>query len=410
MPIDILYIIPRPEIGGAERQLLMLMQGLDRDLYRPHVVCLDGGGSLLDDYRGAAETCVVLNRRGMDMGTLRDLIAHIKRINPAIVHTWLYIANLYGGVAARLARVPYVIASQRGLGIDPQHGWLKTRQIKCFNRLIARLSDRLIANARAVADPMYRVGFCPERTRIIYNGLDLDIRIAPEQQDPLRTELRIRPDDILLCAIARIDPKKDLATMLRAFALVAAKHPTARLLIVGGGFPHYQRELDALADELHIRQAVDFLGFRTDPQAILSLCRISLLSSLTEGLPNAILESMALGKPVVATSVGGVPELIDHGVQGLLSPVGDHRQFARHICDLIDQPDRACAMGLAGQKKTRQHFSRQAMVQNTEAVYAELLDHGGSRNQKRRAAEPHTTTSRCGGRTRHISAAANAWG
>lgn len=380
MPIDILYIIPRPEIGGAERQLLMLMQGLDRDRYRPHVICLDGGGSLLDDYRRASETCVVLNRRGMDMGTLRTLIAHIKRINPAIVHTWLYIANLYGGVAARLARVPYVIASQRGLGIDPQHGWFKIRQITCFNRLIARLSDRLIANARAVADLMYRVGFCPERTRIICNGLDLDIRISDLQKHTLRQELDIRDDQIILCAIARIDPKKDLATMLRAFALVTNNHPNARLFIAGGGFPHYQSELETLADELRIRQSVDFLGFRDDPQAILSLCDISLLSSLTEGLPNAILESMALGKPVVATSVGGVPELIDHGIQGLLSPVGDHRQFARHICDIIEHPDRACAMGLAGKEKARQSFSRRAMVQKTEDVYAELLDRGGKGN------------------------------
>lgn len=374
MPFDILYIIPRPEIGGAERQLLMLMQGLDRTRFRPHVICLDGSGSLIDDYREAAETCIVLNRqKAFDLCCLRTLVDYMRTLSPVCVHTWLYIANLYGSVAARLAKVPYMIASQRGLGIDPQNSWAKVQQMKAFNFLISKLSDQLLVNAQAVAKPMYRVGFKPDTTQVVYNGLELDINISRQQQDDLRKEFNIHPSDLLLGTIARIDPKKDLATMLRAFAIVYKQHAQARLFIIGGGFPNYLNELQALARSLEINHRVDFLGFRNDPQAILSLCQISLLSSLTEGLPNAILESMALGKPVIATAVGGVPELIDHDQQGHLVMPGDPRAFANAILSLIEHPESARQMGAAGKEKAHRQFSRRAMIQQTENIYTKMF-------------------------------------
>lgn len=372
-PQNILYIIPRPEIGGAERQLLMLMQGLDRTRYRPHVVCLDGEGSLIDDYREAAESCLVLNRKkAFDLRALKTLCAHIKTLQPALVHTWLYIANLYGSVATRLSVDVPLIVSQRGLGIDPQHSTFKIWQMRIFNRLIAKLCDRLLVNAKAVTEPMYEVGYRPEKTQVIYNGLNLDIHITPQQQNDLRVELNIQPDETILAAIARIDPKKDLETMLRAFAIVHNQNNKTRLLIAGGGFPKYQKKLEKLAEELGIQNNVTFLGFRNDPQVILSICDISLLSSLTEGLPNAILESMALGKPVVATEVGGIPELITDGEHGYLVPSGDYEQFACSILNI--NPERAQEMGLAGKEKAHQQFGQQAMVAHTAAVYDDLLD------------------------------------
>ena len=384
-PANILYMIPRPEIGGAERQLLMLMRGLDRSRFRPYVVCLDGPGSLLLDYEEAAERVYVLDRRrAFDIGALAELIRVIRLIRPEIVHTWLYIANLYGGWAARLAGAPALIVSQRGLGIDPQHTRLKTGQMRIFNLLIAQFSDRLLVNAEAVARPMGRAGFAPERTRVIYNGLEPLPHITEAKRRALRWEFQVRDDQILLGSIARIDPKKDLGTMLRAIALVVQKHLHVRLLIVGGGFSHYQKELERLAQNLGIQKHVEFLGFRSDPLEILSLCRISLLSSVTEGLPNAILESMLLGKPVVATRVGGVPELIKDGVEGWLVPSRDPDQFADRILYLIENPDCAEQMGAAGHARALRDFTAEAMVRRTEAVYDELLSDDGPRTTERR--------------------------
>lgn len=388
-PKDILYIIPRPEIGGAERQLLMLMQGLDRNQYRPHVVCLDGDGSLLADYQQAAESCLIINRKkAFDYRALRMLQNHMKTLQPAIVHTWLYIANLYGSIATRRTIDAPLIVSQRGLGIDPLHSRFKIWQMRQFNRLIAKLCDKLLVNAKAVTEPMYQVGFRPDKTQVIYNGLNLDITITHQQQEALRQELNIHADEIILAAIARIDPKKDLETMLRAFAIVHQQNPKTRLIIAGGGFPDYQKKLENLTEELHIRQHVHFLGFRNDPQVILSICTISLLSSLTEGLPNAILESMALGKPVVATEVGGIPELITNGVHGFLVPKGDFEQFACSILNLT--PERAQKMGQAAQQKAQQQFSCQAMIHNTTQVYNQLL---GGLPDSQNSSQAHRATT-----------------
>lgn len=382
-PQNILYIIPRPEIGGAERQLLMLMQGLDRTRYCPHVVCLDGGGSLLEAYQEAAESCVVIHRnKAFDLKALKALQDHIRHVQPAVIHTWLYIANLYGTIANRLSIHAPIIVSQRGLGIDPQHSKFKIWQMRLFNRLIAKMCDRLLVNAQAVTEPMFAVGYAPEKTQVIYNGIHLDIPISPQQQETLREELHIAPDDLILAAIARIDPKKDLETMLRAFAIVYNQNNKARLLIAGGGFPEYQKKLNQLAEQLGIEKRVSFLGFRNDPQVILSICDVSLLSSLTEGLPNAILESMALGKPVVATQVGGVPELITDGEHGYLVEKGDHEQFACSILNI--NSERAHEMGQSAKEKAHQQFSRKAMTDTTTAVYDDLLGHASFTKAKSR--------------------------
>jgi len=245
--------------------------------------------------------------------------------------------------------------------------------MRALNRGIAQIAARLIVNANAVGRLMARWGYTPAATRVIHNGLSHRRQPRGGRLAGLRRELHIRDDDFLLGTIARTDPKKDLATMVRALAEVYSRHSNVRLLVIGGGYDAYQRELEGLAARLHIQDRVDFLGFREDPTDVMALCRISLLSSVTEGLPNAILESMLLGKPVVATCVGGVPELIEDGVEGWLVPPCDAERFADRVIDLIEHPDVATGMGSAGRSRALRDFSPEAMVQKTVAVYDELL-------------------------------------
>lgn len=373
-PVNILYIIPRPEIGGAERQLIMLIKGLDRKQFCPHVVCLDGDGSLLQEFQNAADKVIILNRNyPLSPSIITALIRHIRSLRPAVVHTWLYIANLYGGCAAHLAGAPALVVSQRGLGINPQHTPFKIWKMRIFNTLIAQIADRLLVNAKAITEPMWRAGFRPKQTHVVYNGLDLSNQITEDQRALLRKELQIQQGQIILGSVARIDPKKDLITLLRAVAQVARSHPEVRLLVIGGGFPDYLQKLETLVHSLGIKTRVDFLGFRNDAQALLSICDISLLSSITEGLPNALLESMLLGKPIVATSVGGVPELIRNGIEGWLVPPRKPECFANRIIDLIENPDHATRMGAAGRSKAQRNFSSESLVQNTQQIYSELL-------------------------------------
>ena len=374
-PVDIVYVIPRPEIGGAERQLLLLIQGLDTGRFRPHVICLDGEGSLLRSYAAAAESLHVVGRRHtFDPAALARLVRIIRGINPAVAHTWLHIANVYGGWAAKLAGVPHVLASHRGLAKDPQHGLGTEIQKRALNLFVAQFAERLIANAGAVARRMWAQGFDPFRTHVVHNGLIDTTPTSAATRKRLAAELGLADDDVLIGAIARLDPKKDLATMLRAIARVAEACSNVRLLIVGGGYDTYREELEALAERLGIRSRVVFLGFRNDAQAVLSLCDISVLSSVTEGLPNAVLESMMLGKPVVSTRVGGVPELISDGVEGFLVAPRDPEQFADRILRLVGNPQLAEAMGRAGRARALRDFTVEAMVRSTQRIYDGLLE------------------------------------
>ncbi len=386
-PIDILYIIPRAEIGGTEHQLLKLIQGLDRRRYVPHVICLDGEGSLLPDYRRAARSVHVIGRRHLlDVRAMARTIECIRSINPTICHTYLYISNLFGGWAARLAGVPYVIAAQRGLGIDPQHSWLKRLEHWTMNILIGQFADARTVNARAVSDRAARFGWTD--SEVIHNGTETIQSPDNARQTALRAELGVGADQRLLGSIARLDPKKDLETMLRAFALILQKQPETVLLIIGGGFEDYGARLKNLSQGLGIADRVCFLGFRPDPQDVLALCEISLLSSITEGFPNAILESMFLGIPVVSTEVGGVPELIGDGEHGYLVRPGDYGEMARRVLELMANPPRASVMGDLGQIKAR---SRSDSRRWSTRPNASTSDCSNSRRPSRHLRFPRTT-------------------
>ncbi len=372
-PADIVYVLPRPEIGGAERQLLMLLERLDRRVLRPHLICLEGEGRLLPEFTRLCDSVDIIGRRTtIDLAALAQIVRILQELRPAIVHTWLHIANVYGGWGARLAGVPVVIASHRGLAKDPSHGYLAECVKRALNFAVAQFSDRLIANAEAVARRMWDQGFAPHRTVVVYNGL-IDWQPSAEDRENARTSLRLVGDEVLVGTIARIDPKKDLETMLRAVALVARNIPTVRLLVLGGGYPGYLKRLKKLAGSLAIDDRVQFLDFRDDAHAVMSLCKISLLSSVTEGLPNAVLESMMLRKPIVSTCVGGVPELITDGCEGFLVRPGDHQMFADRISQLIQDSRLAGKMGEAGRRKVTSEFAPETMAGRTQAVYAEFL-------------------------------------
>lgn len=372
---DIVYVIPRPEIGGAEKQLLRLIEHLDPARYRTTVICLDGPGSLLDAFKQSADEVIVLSRRSLfDLSTFTKLLRHIRRISPTTVHTTLYIANLFGGWAAKLAGVPNVVVSQRGLGIDPRHSRLKRGVHALFNGFIGAFADVRTVNSHAISEKMFSYGW--ENCHVIHNGiLDRDYP-SEERLAELRLELGIPDGSTILTTISRIDPKKDLVTMLRSFRLVLDSEPGTYLLIAGGGFADYGQRLKDETERLGLGDHVRFLGFRHDVSDILALCDVSLLSSVTEGLPNAILESMLFAKPVVATKVGGVPELIDHGVEGYLVDSGDSEDFSKRIIDLIRNPVRREAMGIFGRARALSDFSVHTTVAKTTATYhVNALDH-----------------------------------
>lgn len=189
--------------------------------------------------------------------------------------------------------------------------------------------------------------------------------------DKKRSELGFRKGDILIATAGRISPEKAQEVLIEAFARIKGEHPKASLLIIGDG--PSRRALEGLARERNA-EGVRFLGFRTDMDQIMCAIDLFVLPSLTEGLPNVILEAFACKKPVVATAVGGVPEIVDHGKSGLLVPPKRPDLLAEAIQALLRDPERRRAMGEAGYERVRRDFTFEAQAGKLEGIYEEIID------------------------------------
>jgi glycosyltransferase involved in cell wall biosynthesis len=272
--------------------------------------------------------------------------------------------------AARLAGVPVVIASIRDTGA------YVTPMQRRVQRAVCRFADRVVVNADAVKDWLVDEGYDERRITVIRNGIDpapFGKKAAPGK---LHYELGVPPNTPLIAVLSRVSPIKGLEYFLDAAAVVSAKIPDARFLIVGKADTRdagYQRQLEAHANRLGLSRRVVFTGLRMDVPELLDDVSVSVLPSLSEGLSNVLLESMAAGVPVVATRVGGSPEVVEDGVTGLLVPPRDADGLARAILRFQEDREMAARVGQAGRARVVERFSIADMVRRTEQLYADLL-------------------------------------
>jgi len=273
------------------------------------------------------------------------------------VHAFGYYASVFAVPAARLAGVELVLASIRDTG----------DHLTPFQRRLQRWAcagcDHVLVHAHAVLLALAEQGYDERRISVIPNGIDL-ARFPP----------RAPADDPIVAVFSRLNRLKGIEYFLDAAARLLARFPHARFWIVGDSItPAYREELAARAEALSLRERTAFLGFRDDVPALLRQVSVSVLPSLSEGLSNVVLEAMAAGVPVVATAVGGTPELIRHGETGLLVPPRDAAALSAAIGSLLEDPARANALGAAARREAAQRFSLQAMVRETERLYERLL-------------------------------------
>ncbi len=367
--ITILYFITELNIGGAERALARLLAHLDHDRFAPIVACLYGGdGPLADEIRGQSIPVVDL---GMTAKWRWDALWRFYRLlrqeRPAVLHTWMFHANVLGRVLGRMASVPIIITSRRNVNVGGS-----AREY--INRWTARLGDRAIAVCKLARQvEIHRTGVSSEHVVTIYNGVDAGQFSGPSPQAvaQILKFFRIPTDAPLVGSVGRFRPQKGYADLLMAMRHVREHVPTARLLLVGGGELH--DDLAAKALSLGVDDIVTFAGMRGDVPEILGTLDVFVLPSLWEGMPNAVLEAMAAGLPVVATAVGGTPEAVVDGVTGLLVCPSDPAALAEAILHLLDNPDLRQQMGQAGRKRVLQHFSVERMVEQTQNLYDQLL-------------------------------------
>jgi len=367
--IAVLHLITELNIGGAEKALARLLAHMDRDRFTLTVACLYGGDSpLAGDIRALNIPVVDL---GMTAKWRWDALLRfhylLRRERPTILHTWMFHANVVGRVLGRIAGVPIIITSRRNVNIGG-----KPREY--INRVTAELGDRAIAVCELARQvEIEQTGISPEKVVTIHNGVDVEQFSEPVLQTTaqVRKTFGIPTDVPLVGSVGRFRPQKGFSDLLTAMVKVRQSLPTTRLLLVGDG--ELRGELEARARLLGLDDVVTFAGMRSDVPQVLTALDVLVLPSLWEGLPNAILEAMAAGRPVVATAVGGTPEVVVDGMTGLLVPPRDPPALAEAITHLLDAPDLRYRMGQAGQERVLQHFSIERMVERTQNLYDQLL-------------------------------------
>ncbi|MBI5369087.1 MAG: glycosyltransferase family 4 protein, partial [Planctomycetes bacterium] len=374
----LLLVIDSLEVGGAERQFLELVRRLDRTRYDVRVCLTVGRGRLFDRLTPLCDEVTVFEKRHRaDPLPLLRLIGLLRRRPVDVLHSFLYYSNALCKLASRVSRVPVLITSQRG-SYDRTLGRFK----RWFDHVTNACSDQVTTNAESIR--RYQVdllGLAPERVETIPNGLDLDAFPVPTVDGaPWRSAAAGR---FPLVTIGRLDPFKGYSYLFEALALVARRHPGVSLRIAGEGPLRDDLEAEARARGLH--GTVTFLGYEPDIQTLLASSYAFILPSLAEGMPNVVLESMAMERAVVASAVDGVCELVVPGETGLLVPPKDPVALARAIETLVESPELARSMGAAGRRRIAEHFDIRATVDRMDALYRRL---SGERGLGRRAGAP----------------------
>ena len=337
-PLTVMFLIDLfAKMGGAERNLCLLARGL-RERGHKVIICCLKGGELSEKMRSEGfyvENLSVI--RIYDFRGLRALfklakIARRERVS-AIV-SYHESSDYLGLLVAALARVP-IISSRRDMGfsLKPRHIWLY--------RLINGFFDLIVAVSAAAREQIVKTqGVEPSDLLVINNGVDL----SPNSDQPTEVTPDIEVEDscVNICCLANIRPIKAQKDLVEAAGLVASKFPSARFFLVGNHDidKKYYADLQRRVTELELEKAIKFTGELSPSQVapLLASMDISVLSSLSEGMSNALLESMALEKPIVATAVGGNPELVEHGGNGYLVPPGDPGSMAEALLELLARP------------------------------------------------------------------------
>lgn len=346
--------------GGLERLLVDFARFQNHERFRLSFIALHDGGTPAADIEAAGCDVHILNGRGRGrFANLNSLRRLLRQLAPDVVHTHNLLPHVQGTVAAKLAGVPVVVHTRHGQRFG--HGWWSSLQY--------RLAARWVDQAVSVSDDAARLsisadGLDPRRVSRIWNGIDLN-----------RFQFHGPADWASAISVARLSPEKDFPTLLKAATLVVRQIPEFRLILVGDGAERCR--LDEIVRNERLQDHVQLLGERRDIPELLAQSGFFVSSSLTEGVSLTLLEAMAVGLPVLATSVGGNPEVVVNGETGRLVAPGDPAALAAGIVEMCRRRNEWQAMGRAGRRRVENHFDIRRMMEQYESLYDELLESTG---------------------------------
>jgi glycosyltransferase involved in cell wall biosynthesis len=371
--VKVLHVITKFTAGAGGNTLLTVL-GADRSRYDVWVAGAPGG-PLWERVEAHGVRSHMLPRLhehlspADDALVLLELVRLIRRHRFSIVHTHSSKAGFLGRLAAWLCRTPVVVHTIHGFSFHPFMSRRRRLLYLTLERAVRPLTDAFLAVAPEVAREAVEVRMAsPGSVRVVPSAVELDA-IAPAADPAVRAELAVSADAPLIGTVGRLDAQKAPLDFVRMAALVSAAVPQARFVMVGEG-PLLE---DARAEADRLGAPVTFTGFRSDAPRLAAAFDVYVVSSLYEGLGRALTEALASGRPVVATAVNGVVDLVEPGATGLLAPPADPAALAANVHWLLDHPDHARRMGEAARERVRELFAPERMCALIEETYERLL-------------------------------------
>jgi glycosyltransferase involved in cell wall biosynthesis len=391
------HLIERLDYGGAEVLVHSLATGLQNSAYRPIVCCLQPG-ALAErlERQGVRVHCLHLRRRSILEGPAfalfvwrmhRGLTRLVRAERVSVIHAHMPDAIIWAATVGRSTDTA-VVGTYHGLGNLPR-GRARMDPRNAIRRMLYRaagaVSDRTIAVSRAVREWLCgEMAFDERKTVLLTNGVDTGAfaRTADSDRERVRAELGLAGRTVVVC-VGRLVPGKGHRFLIDAMAALVVRRPDAVLLLVGDG--PQRRSLEQQVRELGLTDRVRFAGHRPDVTTLLGLSTLFVLPSFSEGIPIALIEAMAAGRPVVATAVPGNLDVVVDDRFGLLVPAGDSQALVEALSALLADPARAAAMAARGQARMRASFDIEQSIAATTALYDEVLAERQARPRDRRS-------------------------
>ncbi|MBI5842255.1 MAG: glycosyltransferase [Chloroflexi bacterium] len=371
----IAFLIDGLSMGGAERLMVPILKHLSRDDFEPRVCVFQTkeGNPMAESIQalGVPVDSLEINRL-RDISALPRLTRYLKENNVKLVHTQLEFANILGNIAAKFMRLPSVCTVHV---LPPEEVKLKTKFHQRAEWTSLRMfCDRIISvSEEARTYHLDIAGFWPEKITTIYNGIDLmEFRKSGRaDRNAIRQELGIPENANLMTTVAVLRQPKGIEFMIRALPAVLAADPLAYYLVVGSG-PHHDVLIEEVA-KVGVKDRVIFAGLRKDVPDLLAASDLFVLPTLTEALPTVLAEAMAVGLPIVASAVGGVPEMVTDGANGRLVSPGVPVELSDACIDLLSSPEKRKSMGSRGLEIVDEKFSIDRQVGQMRELYLDLL-------------------------------------
>ncbi|MFQ5707897.1 MAG: glycosyltransferase family 4 protein [bacterium] len=377
--IRVLHIITNLPVGGAQDNTLITVERLNREKYDVSLICSSEGHWVRRALQMQDLNLIFVDELTRKIQTLYDMIALwriykiIKKGQFTIVHTHSSKPGFIGRIAAKLAGVPIIIHTIHGF---PFHDFMSPAVKRFYiyiERFLSKLSDKLITVSTLNLEKAVRLKLAERENFVnVYSGIDFDKFDVSVDVEAKKRELGILNGEKIVGMVGRFSQQKAPLDFIRAIPEVLKQRNNVRFVLVGDG--ELKQDMYELAEKLDIDSKIMFMGFREDVPELLRVLDVFVLTSLWEGLGRSLTEAMYTGRPIVATDVEGVPELVKNGKTGILVQPQDVHSIAQGILELLSDRELSRQLGQAAKQKISDEFDAEHMVTDLEEVYRQVLD------------------------------------